>query len=183
MPVWQLDLYTPTENYDAEENAMMNAKSKMKVLYADGIIEMNTTFAKMIQNPLSDEYALLQKTRTENPGFTVRRRQIKSNRKKDTYKGLTYEWMRNHIETHEPEKTRKTKLEEFDEKIYISQCHGKRLRYPTIKKWFLNQYPDVAKFGLEPEDEGNENNPATQGAIPFSASASNDVPEEIEKTA
>jgi hypothetical protein len=55
---------------------MMNAKSKMKVFYAEGIIEMNTTFAKMTQNPLSDEYALLQKTRMENPTFTVRRRQI-----------------------------------------------------------------------------------------------------------
>ena len=65
---------------------MMNAKSKMKVFYAEGIIEMNTTFAKMTQNPLSDEYALLQKTRMENPTFTVRRRQIKANPKKDTYR-------------------------------------------------------------------------------------------------
>ena len=72
---------------------MMNAKSKMKVFYAEGIIEMNTTFAKMTQNPLSDEYALLQKTRMENPTFTVRRRQIKTNPKKDTYKGLTYDYM------------------------------------------------------------------------------------------
>ena len=34
---------------------MMNAKSRMRVFYAEGIIEMNTTFAKMMQNPLSDE--------------------------------------------------------------------------------------------------------------------------------
>ena len=34
---------------------MMNAKSKMKIMYAEGVIEMNTTFAKMSQNPLSDE--------------------------------------------------------------------------------------------------------------------------------
>ena len=37
----------------------MNAKSKLTVKYAEGVIEMNTTFAKMMQNPLSEEYALL----------------------------------------------------------------------------------------------------------------------------
>lgn len=130
---------------------MMNAKSKMKVFYAEGIIEMNTTFAKMTQNPLSDEYALLQKTRMENPTFTVRRRQIKANPKKDTYKGLTYEWMRNHIATHETDADQK--LKEFDELVYTSKCHRASLRYPTIKKWFLNEYPDVAKFCLTDEAE------------------------------
>lgn len=131
----------------------MNAKSTLKVKYAEGIIEMNTTFAKMMQNPLSDEYALLQKTRMDFPTFAVRTRQIKSNPKKDTYKGLTYEWMRNHIATHEAENVLKQKLAEFDEMVYISKCHGKSLRYPTIKKWFLDQYPDVAKFGTDAADQ------------------------------
>ena len=115
----------------------MNAKSKLTVMYAEGIIEMNTTFAKMMQNPLSDEYALLQKVKAENEGFAVRTRQIKSNPKKDTYKGLTYEWMRNHIATHEAEEVVEEKLNAFDEMVYISKCHGQSLRYPTIKKWFL----------------------------------------------
>ena len=144
----------------------MNVKSNMKIMYAEGVIEMNATFAKMSQNPLSDEYALLQKIRTENPTFAVRRRQIKSNPKKDTYKGLTYEWMRKHIETHEPEAVRQKKLDEFDELVHISRCHGQRLRYPTIKKWFLAQYPDVARFGTEPKVD--EENPATEGTLPFS---------------
>ena len=99
----------------------------------------------------------------------VRRRQIKSNPKKDTYKGLTYEWMRKHIETHEAEAVRQEKLVEFDELVYISRCHGQRLRYPTIKKWFLAQYPDVARFGTEPEVD--EENPATEGTLPFSPPA------------
>lgn len=70
----------------------MNPKSRLSVLYAKSVIEVNTTFAKMMQNPLSDEYALLQKVKAENEGFSVRTRQIKSNPKKDTYKGLTYPW-------------------------------------------------------------------------------------------
>ena len=32
----------------------MNAKSKLMVKYAESVIEMNTTFAKMMQNPLSE---------------------------------------------------------------------------------------------------------------------------------
>ena len=148
----------------------MNAKSRLFVKHADRAIVMNTTFAKMIENPLSDEYALLQKIKMENPDFTVRRRKINSNPKKDTYKGLTYEWMRNHIATHEPAEVVEEKLKAFDEKIYISQCHGQSLRYPTIKKWFLAQYPDVAKFGTADIDEQNEeqtNAAKSQNVIPM----------------
>lgn len=149
----------------------MNAKSKLKIKYAEGVIEMNTTFDKMMQNPLSDEYALLQKIRAENPGFVVRRRQIKTNPKKDTYKGLTYEWMRNHIATHEPENVVDEKLKAFDEKVYISKCHGQSLRYPTIKKWFLEEYPDVAKFGtLEFEKDAQAEEDKSNEPIPFPAS-------------
>ena len=68
----------------------MNPKSRLSVKYAKSVIEVNTIFAKMMENPRSDEYELLQKTKMENPGFIVSRRHIKSNPKKDTYKGLTY---------------------------------------------------------------------------------------------
>ena len=134
----------------------MNPKSRLSVLYAKSVIEVNTTFAKMMQNPLSDEYALLQKVKAENEGFAVRTRQIKSNPKKDTYKGLTYEYMRDYIITHTSPEEELAAVAEFDEMILVSKCHGKSLRYPTIKKWFLAKYPEVAKFGLvEAEAQNN----------------------------
>ena len=136
-----------------ERNNVMNAKSKLTVKYSEGVIEMNSTFAKMMQNPLSEEYALLQRTRQDFPAFVIRRRQIKSNPQKDSYKGLTYEWMRNHIATHEAEEMVEEKLNAFDEMIYISKCHSGSLRYPTIKKWFLMAYPDVARYGIEQLDQ------------------------------
>ena len=146
----------------------MNAKSKLTVKYAEGVIEMNTTFAKMMQNPLSDEYAQLQRVRNDFPTFAIRHRQIKSNPKKDTYKGLTYEWMRNHIATHEAEAVVEQKLKDFDEMVYISKCHRGSLRYPTIKKCFLNEYPDVAKFGtVEVPEEAQEEETKTQAVIPM----------------
>ena len=159
---------------------MMNAKSRMRVFYAEGIIEMNTTFAKMMQNPLSDEYALLQKTRMENPTFTVRRRQIKKNPNKDTYKGLTYPYMEHYIRTHEEGENVQKVLDRFEELKLISQCHGKRYRYSTIKKWFLAKYPDVAKFGLEPLFEDEAEDTAAQDPIPF---ASNSAAAELKESA
>ena len=159
----------------------MNAKSKLLVKYAEGVIEMNTTFAKEMRNPLSEEYALLQRTRLDFPTFAVRTRQIKSNPHKDTYKGLTYEWMRNHIATHEPKNVVEEKLNAFDEMVYISKCHRGSLRYPTIKKWFLHEYPDVAKFGTEYFD--TEESAANQGAIPFNPAPPSAKPEETAKGA
>ena len=157
---------------------MMNAKSKLKVIYAEGVIEMNTTFAKMMQNPLSDEYAMLQRVRTDNPTFTVRRRQIKTNPKKDTYKGLTYEYMKMYIKTHESKETVQEVLDYLDEQILISKCHGQRLRYPTIKKWFLAKYPDVAKFGTfevetEAEVEAQKTCTKNQNVIPMNTVTQN----------
>ena len=146
----------------------MNAKSTLKVKYAEGIIEMNTTFAKMMQNPLSDEYALLQRTRLDFPTFAIRRRQIKSNPHKDTYKGLTYEYMRDYIILHTAPENEAESVAEFDEMILISKCHGKALRYPTIKKWFLAKYPEVAKFGtVEAAQEAQEEETTTQSVIPM----------------
>ena len=158
----------------------MNAKSKLMVKYADGVIEMNTTFAKEMQNPLSEEYALLQRTRQDFPTFVVRTRKIKSNPHKDTYKGLTYEYMRDYIILHTAPEKEAEAVAEFDEMILISKCHGKTLRYPTIKKWFLAKYPEVAKFGttevpVAVKEEKTETN--TQNVIPMNAEPQATQPE------
>ena len=163
----------------------MNPKSRLSVLYAKSVIEVNTTFAKMMQNPLSDEYALLQKIKMENPGFTVSRRQIKSNPKKDTYKGLTYEYMKKYIKLHETKEEAKKVIAYLEDQILISKCHSQRLRYPTIKKWFLAKYPEVAKFGIvEDEDQNNDQTEAqtaeteNQNVIPMNKVS---PPEELDK--
>ena len=153
----------------------MNAKSRLFVKHADRAIVMNTTFAKMSEETRSDEYALLQKVKMENPGFSVCRRQIKSNPKKDTYKGLTYEYMKKYIKLHETKEEAEKVIAYLEDQILISKCHSQRLRYPTIKKWFLAKYPEVAKFGIdETEDQDNKQDEAqtaetkNQNAVPAS---------------
>ena len=132
----------------------MNAKSKLSVKYAEGVIEMNTTFAKMMQNPLSEEYALLQKTRQDFPTFAIRRRQIKSNPQKDTYKGLTYTYMETYIKAHDD--NNKTIMAEYEMLRGISKeaqdALAEPCSYNEMKNWFLKKYPAIADFHKMRED-------------------------------
>ena len=33
----------------------------------------------------------------------------------------------------------------------IAECHSKAFRYPVIKAWFLDKYPEVKNFGMKVE--------------------------------
>ena len=120
----------------------------LKLNHEKGLIVMDRTFAKNAENTMSNEYAHLQNVRRDYPTYTVVRHTIKKNTSKETYKGLTYEFMEYYIAKYEPEATRKTVLDEFKTKIDISKCHATGRRYPTIKNWFLEKYPAVTMFGM-----------------------------------
>ena len=119
----------------------------LKINHTDRLIIMDRTFAKYAENTMSEEYAHLQQVRRDYPTYTVLRRQIKRNSNKKTYNGLTYEYMEDYIMTHGEPETIKKNLHEFHEMRLISECHGKAFRYPVIKSWFLDQYPEITKFG------------------------------------
>ncbi|MBE6913518.1 MAG: hypothetical protein E7472_01085 [Ruminococcaceae bacterium] len=123
-------------------------KNTLKINHIDRTITMDRTFAKNAENTRSEEYAHLQSVRRDYPTYTVVRRQIKKNPNKESWKGLTYEYMENYISTHEEGEARIAVLKEFAEKRLISECHSECHRYPTIKKWFLEKYPEIAEFGM-----------------------------------
>ena len=120
----------------------------LKLNHEKGQIIMDRAFAKNSENTMSTEYAHLQNVRRDYPTYTVVRHTIKKNTSKETYKGLTYEFMEYYISKYEPEATRKAVQQEFEDKVVISKCHATARRYPTIKKWFLEKYPEVAQFGM-----------------------------------
>lgn len=96
---------------------------------------------------------------------------LKKNPNKECYRGLTYEYMRSYIERYESDVD--SALKELEDMIFDSKCHSKGYRYPTVKKWFLTKYPEVAKFGVEFEKIG-EIRPLITSWIPaiyFSSSA------------
>lgn len=82
------------------------------------------------------------------PNYTITvRKDIKKNAKQEHYKGLTYEYMKTYIRKYEPIETRDSVLKELEDRIFISECHSTGHRYPAIKKWFLEKYPEVANGG------------------------------------
>ena len=110
-------------------------------------IFISESFSKAAMNPTSREYKDLKEVMTTHPNYKICKRSIKKNENKKTYSGLTYDYMRQYIILHSSEENEADALCEFEEMVLISQCHSKNYRYPTIKKWFLAKYPEVADFG------------------------------------
>lgn len=123
-------------------------KNTLRINHENKTIVMDRTFAKFAQNTRSDEYAHLQQIRRDYPDYMVKTRTIKHNPEKETYKGLTYEYMEEYILRHETEEKQLEVIKEFHELRTISKCHKQGLRYPTIKKWFLNKYPEIVDFAI-----------------------------------
>lgn len=123
-------------------------KNTLKINHENKTIVMDRTFSKFAENTRSDEYAHLQQVRRDYPDYAVTIRTIKRNAEKETYKGLTYEYMEDYILRHESEENALAIIKEFNELRTISKCHKQGLRYPTIKKWFLNKYPEIVDFAI-----------------------------------
>ena len=123
-------------------------KNTLKINHENKTIVMDRTFAKFAENTRSDEYSHLQEVRRDYPDYMVKTRTIKHNPEKETYKGLTYEYMEDYILRHESEENALAIIKEFNELRTISKCHKQGLRYPTIKKWFLEKYPEIVEFAV-----------------------------------
>ena len=131
-------------------------KNTLKLSHAKREIVMDATFARNAENTMSPEYAHLQQVRKDYPAYTVVRRTIKRNANKESYKGLTYEYMETYIMSHGKPETRIANLREFNEMRLIAECHSKAFRYPVIKSWFLEKYPEVKNFGKKVEAVAEE---------------------------
>ena len=131
-------------------------KNKLMINHKDRLIIMDRTFAMHAMNTMSDEYEHLQRVRTDYPKYEVIQRHIRQNEQKKTYKDLTYEYMEDYIILHTAPEDEAEALAEFNELRLISKCHSKAHRYPTIKKWFLAKYPEVAEFGCFNSCEDDE---------------------------
>ena len=96
----------------------------------------------------SDAYKALQDARRDNPGYeiVIVTRTVKKQR--ETYKGLTYEYMEKYIETHDDaERTiwREYKIcrgQPLDKKDLIPVPYT----YREMREWFLDKFEAVAKL-------------------------------------
>lgn len=112
-------------------------------------IRLPKAFAKASGKYGSEEYKLLMKMKKVLPNYDVIVEEPKSRKPRDNYKGLTYQYMRNYIDiVEENAETRLAVHAEMDRMILISQCHSQTHRYPVIRKWFLDKYEEITKFGM-----------------------------------
>ena len=96
----------------------------------------------------SDAYKELQNARRDNPGFEIVTitRTVKTQR--ETYKGLTYEYMERYIESHDDDE--RTIWAEY--KMYRGEPLDPADKLPVaytynqMKVWFLGKYEAIAKF-------------------------------------
>ena len=122
----------------------------MKINHKNQTIEMSKKFAKAAEKFGSKEYKQLREARSDYPDFKVVTVSRKASGQKESYKGLTYEYMENYIKLHDDKD--ETIMKEYKEMRLLAACHS--IRYPVIKKWFFKQFPEVEKFGvLEVKEE------------------------------
>lgn len=148
-------------------------KNYMKLDHQNRKIVMDRTFAKNAEFVGSEEYNLLQQCRRDYPLYTVTRKSINKKKDQEHYRGLTYEYMKKHINKYETEENKKANLALLEEMIDISKCHSTCKRYPVIKQWFLDTYPDVKKFGIPEDEETAETNNVIEAD--FSANANTEI--------
>ncbi len=122
--------------------------------YREGTIILSSAFERKAFTPGTAEYAQLMEVRHEFPDFRLSTRQFKTNTKQDRYKGLTYDYMRWYIGNVEGDNAPAV-LSGLEDLIDISRGHSTCKRYPVVKKWFLNRYPEFAEFGMTDEQVQN----------------------------
>ena len=108
------------------------------------IILMDKKFAEHSNWVDTQEYVFLQIARADYPDYEIVERKIKKCEKPiERYKGLTYAYMERYIALHN---NALENMKVYQEMKLISECHS--IKYPVIKAWFLEQYPEIEEFGM-----------------------------------
>ena len=124
----------------------------MFIDYASATIAMTKKEMKAAGKYGSDEYTKLLNARHENPGFKIvsiesRTKTVRAARK-ETYRGLTYSYMEAYIAGHDD--AEKHIMMEYSKRRCLNEDPAQNLpaplSYSKMKKWFLEQYPEIAAF-------------------------------------
>ena len=121
----------------------------MTINYEKKTIEMTKTESREAGNPSSEKFDELLKLRTVFPEFEVIVKT--SSAKRDTLKGLDYNFMKKYIENHD---NKEENLKEFyklrglDEKG-VRDATIEDHSYGEVKMWFLATYTEIEEFNNE----------------------------------
>lgn len=116
--------------------------------YVEGKIIVSKKFLKEASNVGTIAYSELVQIRKDYPDFTIEPRQIAKRENKMTYGKLTYEFMREYIET---KADKDQVLVEFEQVQKLAKFQN--AQYVFVKKWFLGLYGDEFKRDENEEKE------------------------------
>ena len=123
----------------------------MKINEKKFAIEITKTYAQKANRVGSPEYYELLEVRRNFPNFKVVVKQAKS---KDSFKGLTYDYMKKYILAHDDKEG--SNMAVFNELRgngeEAEEAKADSLSYGEIKMWFLDTYPEVKKFHQSREE-------------------------------
>ena len=124
---------------------MAKSKYNLMVDHAKRKIIIGKAFNKKQADITSEEYAKLCEVVQMFPKYKVTLKTIKKNPHKESYKGLNYDYMERYIAV----KGTRADRQEYDDMRLLAECHSKR--FPVIKQWFLDKYPEVKEYGAKAE--------------------------------
>lgn len=110
-------------------------------------IEVTKKFATAASRYGTREYEDLQNVRRDYPKYKVVTRS--AGKKKDSFKGLTYDYMEKYIREHD--NADKTIMAEFNA-LRGKNADGTNVEfadsvsYGTVKEWFLSQYKELTAY-------------------------------------
>lgn len=109
-------------------------------------IEVTKAFAKKASKFNTKEYKDLQSVRKDYPNYEVVIRTNKTS--KNSFKGLTFEYMETYIKAHDDENN--TTMKDFLDLRGLSkeavEAMADSASYGEIKAWFFEQYPQIRQF-------------------------------------
>lgn len=118
----------------------------MNINFEARTIEMTKAEAKEAGRFNSEKYIELKEIRSEFPTFRI----ITKNapKKKDTYKGLTYTYMAQYIETHTKSgDIRRTEFAQMSGYVNgVKIAFAETATYGEVKAWFLLRFPEIEEY-------------------------------------
>ena len=115
---------------------MRTVKNPIKIDRENRKIIVNKDFLRRADYFGTAESVQIEEVRNAYPQYEVVPRTISRCEHKESYAGLTYEYMEEYIEKFHPELA-----EEYKNLLFKAKGHS--IRYANIKKWFLEKCKDV----------------------------------------
>lgn len=133
------------------KSSAVSFENSIRFNHKNRVIELTKSFDEKASRFGSDEYNALQDARKDYPNYHVI--VARRSKREDSYKGLTYEFMENYINTHDNAKENMAAFDDLRATSEEAKAFGaQRVSYGEIKAWFFKTYPEIEAFQKRREE-------------------------------